>query len=301
MRVLCFGSLNIDYTYQVAHFVQKGETISSESLQIYSGGKGLNQSVALAKAGADVYHAGAIGTDGTFLLDVLQEAGAHTQDVCVRSDIRSGHAMIQNDSTGDNCILLYGGANQAITRAQVDEVMERFDAGDFIMLQNEINEMPYIMQKAYEKGLVIVLNPSPMDEKIFKLPLEYVDYFLLNEVEAAQLLGEHTGSQACEWELTAKKLRERFPHAVVVLTLGGEGAVYMDDTQTVRQPIYPVQAVDTTAAGDTFSGYFISGIIRGLSAAQAMDLAARASAIAVTRVGAAPSIPFLAEVEAQAR
>ena len=209
--------------------------------------------------------------------------------------------MIQNDSTGDNCILLYGGANQAITRAQVDEVMERFDAGDFIMLQNEINEMPYIMQKAHEKGLVIVLNPSPMDEKIFKLPLEYVDYFLLNEVEAAQLLGEHTGSQACEWELTAKKLRERFPHATVVLTLGGEGAVYVDDTQTVRQPIYPVQAVDTTAAGDTFSGYFISGIIRGLSAAQAMDLAARASAIAVTRVGAAPSIPFLAEVEAQAR
>ena len=123
MKVLSFGSLNIDYTYKVDHFVQKGETLSSESLQVFSGGKGLNQSVALAKAGVETYHAGAIGEDGKFLLEVLKEAGANTDMVAVRTDVRTGNAIIQNDKEGDNCILLYGGANQAITDEQIDETV----------------------------------------------------------------------------------------------------------------------------------------------------------------------------------
>lgn len=298
MKVLCFGSLNIDYTYKVAHFVQKGETISSEGLEIFSGGKGLNQSVALAKAGADVYHAGAVGKEGMFLLDMLQEAGVHTDYVKVLEHVQTGHAMIQNDKTGDNCILLYGGANQAITKAQVDEVLAQFEQGDFIVLQNEINEMPYIMEQAHEKGMVIVLNPSPMNEKILELPLEFVKYFLLNEVEAGQILGVQMAEK--NWEQTAKQLLERFPQAAIVLTMGSEGSVFTDGKETVVQPIYKVQAVDTTAAGDTFTGFFISAMIRGFSAKEAMDLAARASAIAVTKIGAAPSIPVLAEVETYA-
>ena len=297
MKVLCFGSLNIDYTYKVEHFVKKGETLSSDGLGVYGGGKGLNQSVALAKAGTEVYHAGAIGQDGMFLLDMLKDAGVHTEYVKVLDEVRTGNAIIQNDKSGDNCILLYGGANQAITREQIDEVMAHFEKGDYIVLQNEINELAYIMEKAHEKGLVTVLNPSPMNEKISTLPLDTVNYFLLNEVEASQILGkETTGDET--WEVIAGQLLERFPHASIVLTMGSEGSVFKNHEETVIQPIYKVQAVDTTAAGDTFTGYFIGGILSGLSAKEAMDQAAKASAIAVTRRGAAPSIPVLSEVQA---
>lgn len=296
MKVLCFGSLNIDYTYKVPHFVKKGETLASERLQVFGGGKGLNQSVALAKAGTEVYHAGSIGQDGMFLLDMLKDAGANTDFVKILDTVRTGNAIIQNDKSGDNCIILYGGANQAITREQVDEVMSHFESGDYLVLQNEINELGYIVEKAHEKGMIIVLNPSPMNEKILALPLDVINYFILNEVEAAQILGkEDKGEES--WEQIADNLLKKFPQATIVLTMGSEGSVFKNQKETVCQSIYKVQAVDTTAAGDTFSGYFIGGILGGLSAKEAMDQASKASAIAVTRKGAAPSIPLLAEVQ----
>lgn len=296
MKVLCFGSLNIDYTYKVPHFVKKGETLASERLQVFGGGKGLNQSVALAKAGTEVYHAGSIGQDGMFLLDMLKDAGANTDFVKILDTVRTGNAIIQNDKSGDNCIILYGGANQAITREQVDEVMSHFESGDYLVLQNEINELGYIVEKAHEKGMIIVLNPSPMNEKILALPLDVINYFILNEVEAAQILGkEDKGEES--WEQIAGELLKKFPQATIVLTMGSEGSVFKNQKETVCQSIYKVQAVDTTAAGDTFSGYFIGGILGGLSAKEAMDQASKASAIAVTRKGAAPSIPLLAEVQ----
>ena len=296
MRVLCFGSLNIDYTYKVDHFVGKGETLSSESLQVFSGGKGLNQSIALAKAGADTYHAGAIGEDGRFLLKIMEDAGVHTEYVAELPDVRTGNAIIQNDREGDNCILLYGGANQAVTQEQVDEVLSHFQAGDFLVLQNEINELEYIVRKAHEKKMKIVLNPSPMNEKVTALPLDFVDYFMLNEVEAGQILGRAV-QDGYDGEALASALLARFPDAAVVLTLGGDGSVYMDREKTIRQQVYKVKAVDTTAAGDTFTGFFIGGIMNGLTVNEAMDQASRAAAVAVTRQGAAPSIPLLEEVK----
>lgn len=296
MKVLCFGSLNIDYRYKVDHFVQKGETMSSLGLQVFTGGKGLNQSIALAKAGVETWHAGAIGEDGKFLVDEMEAAGVNTSCVAVLSDVRSGNAIIQNDKEGDNCILLYGGANQAITEAQVDEVMSHFKSGDFLVLQNEINNLPYIMEKAHAIGMKIVLNPSPMNEKILELPLQYVTYFMLNEVEAGQILGVDT-KNGFEGEKLAKALIEKFPGSSIVLTMGSAGSIYVDENQVVPQSVYRVKAVDTTAAGDTFTGFFIGGLLRGLEIKDAMDQASRASAIAVTRQGAAPSIPVLAEVE----
>ena len=260
MKILCFGSLNIDYTYKVEHFVQKGETISSQSLQVFSGGKGLNQSIALAKAGAEVYHAGAVGTDGGFLLRQLEEAGVNTEHVAVLDEVRTGNAIIQNDKDGDNCIILYGGANQAITREQADQVLKSFDKGDYLLLQNEINELPYIMEKAHRKGMNVILNPSPMDEKMKELPLDDVDYFLLNEVEAGQILdtGETDG------EILAERLLERFPGASIVLTLGSKGSIYADGNKryirrrtvsgrwTRRQPIrISIYFIAEAAAGQT--------------------------------------------------
>lgn len=295
MKILCFGSLNVDYTYCVDHFTQKGETLSSDSMQIFGGGKGLNQSVALARAGAPVYHAGAIGEDGVFLLEILGQAGVNTDLIRINPQVRTGHAIIQNDRMGDNCILLYGGANQTISRAYIDEVLGYFTDGDYLLLQNEINELSYLIDRAYEMGMKIVLNPSPMDEKVLKLPLDKIAVYILNEVEAVQLLKEAVPAAADNHE-PAVQIRKKYPDAVIVLTLGSNGSVYIDDMQTVIQTAYPAKAVDTTAAGDTFTGYLIAGMIRGEDPKEVMDEASRAASIAVTRSGAAPSIPARKEV-----
>ena len=294
MRILCFGSLNIDYTYRVDHFVQPGETLAADNLQVFSGGKGLNQAIALARAGAAVWMAGAVGTDGRFLLDELAAAGVHTELVRELETVRTGNAIIQNDKTGDNCILLYSGANRAITEQQVEQTLASFTAGDWLLLQNEINGLPYLMRQAQARGLRIACNPSPMEARVLELPLETVDLFLLNRVEAAQL----AETDGADEDALLRALRARFPEAAVVLTLGAQSAVYMDGGQTVRQTAFPAQAVDTTAAGDTFTGFFLAARLRGESAAQAMAEAARAAAYSVTRRGAAPSIPTRAQAAA---
>lgn len=296
MKVLCFGSLNIDYTYKVDHFVKKGETLSSESLKVFSGGKGLNQSIALAKAGADIWHAGAIGSDGIFLVKELEKAGVNTEYITVLENVRTGNAIIQNDKEGDNCIILYGGANHAITKEQVNSVLEHFHSGDFLVLQNEINELPYIMEQAHKKDMKIVLNPSPMNDRIFELPLAYVNYFVLNEIEAGQLLDMEI-KEGIDGKELSKKLLERFPEAAIVLTLGSDGSVYLDKQNRVCQSAFRVKTVDTTAAGDTFTGFFIGGILKKLSVGDAMEMASKAAAIAVSRAGAAPSIPLWKEAE----
>lgn len=285
MKVLNFGSLNIDYVYCVDEFVKKGETISSKSLQVFAGGKGLNQSIALSRAGANVYHAGVIGEDGTFLIDLLKDCGVDSRFVDISKDTRTGNAIIQNDMHGDNCIILYGGANQSITKEKIDSVLEFFDAGDLLVLQNEINEIPYLMEKAYQKGMKIVLNPSPMNEKIFALPLEYVDCFILNEGEAKTLLNNSVQSDLSE------QLQKHFPHAEIVLTLGENGSIYVGKGGKVEQDAYKVKVVDTTGAGDTFTGYYLAERIRGASVQEALKLASMASAVAVSKKGAAPSIP----------
>lgn len=293
MKILNFGSLNIDYTYDVDHFVRGGETLSSKALHLFPGGKGLNQSIAASRSGADVWHAGAVGkSDGEFLIKQLNEAGVNT-DYVKRLEVPSGHAIIQRQPDGGNCILLFGGSNQEITRRMADEVLEHFGKGDYLLLQNEISEVGYIMKRAAEKGMRIVLNPSPMDEKIGKLPLENVDYFLLNEVEAESLCGEGANRP----EAMMEKLTKGFPKAKIVLTLGSQGSLYWDGEKMIKQPCYKVKAVDTTAAGDTFTGFFIGGLSQGMEGVEALDWAARAAAVAVSRAGAATSIPSKEEVD----
>ena len=295
MKVLNFGSLNIDYVYSLDHFVQKGETISSDALHIFPGGKGLNQSVALGRAGVTVSHAGAVGKDGAFLLELLKESCVNIKYIQVLEGVQTGTAIIQNDKSGDNCIILYSGANHQITKEQIANTISDFEKGDFLVLQNEINGMESIMRVAEEKGLKIVLNPSPMNEKILELPLQYVDYFVLNEVEAAQILGLDNISEK-DGEKFVRELHDAYPRAKIVLTLGAEGSIYFDGEKLYRQRAYKTEVVDTTAAGDTFSGFFIAGILRGDTLEQAMDTAARAAGIAISRPGAAPSIPKIEEV-----
>lgn len=294
MKALCFGSLNIDYTYRVPHFVRKGETLAARSLQVFSGGKGMNQAVALARAGAPTQMAGAIGQDGLFLLEQLRQAGAGTEYVQVLENERTGNAFIQNDDEGDNCILLYGGANQAVSKEQIDRVLENFQAGDYLVLQNEISQIPYLMERGHKRGMKLVLNPSPMERAVLDYPLEYVDIFMLNRLEGEELLGRECPD---EKELL-EKLGEKYPAAEIVLTLGEKGSLYRRGETVVSQPAYPVRTVDTTGAGDTYTGFFVSGLMKGLSPKDAMKQASKAAALAVTRQGAAPSIPTLEEVKA---
>ncbi|MCD8140505.1 MAG: ribokinase [Planctomycetaceae bacterium] len=292
MKILNFGSLNIDFVYAVDHIVQPGETISSHDLKIFCGGKGLNQSIALARAGAPLYHAGMIGPDGDILLDACAENSVDTS-LIRRVPERSGNAIIQVGADGQNSIVLFGGANRQNTPEFVDEVLRQFGADDLVLLQNEINHIDRIIDQAAARGMRIALNPAPFDNNLDGCDLGKVSLFIMNEVEGEQISSESTP------DTILASMRERYPNAEVVLTLGGDGAVYQGRGETVAQPIFPVKVVDTTAAGDTFTGYFLAASVEGLPPAHCMRLAALASSITVSRQGATPSIPRRTEVEAK--
>ncbi|MDD7740576.1 MAG: ribokinase [Fusicatenibacter sp.] len=289
MRLLNFGSLNIDKVYRVPHFVRPGETISSESFQCFPGGKGLNQSVAAARAGCQVYHAGTVGQDGEFLLEVLRESGVDIRYVRKGSGV-TGHALIQVADSGENSIILFGGSNYENDSDYVDQVLEQFGEGDLLMLQNEMNDLDQVLKKGALKGMKIMLNPSPMDEKLASMDLSCVSWLMLNETEGKAMTGEEVPEQILN------VLTERYPGMEVILTLGEEGCVYGFQKLRIKQKAYAVKAVDTTAAGDTFTGYFAAAAAEGKPVDEALSLAARASAIAVTREGASVSIPWRREI-----
>jgi len=295
MRILNFGSLNVDYIYEVEHFVLPGETISSDHLTITTGGKGLNQSIALSKAGLTPFHAGAIGkADEELLKGLLDSNGVNTDFIKVLPG-SSGHAVIQLDKHGQNCIILFGGTNQQIDQEFVVRVLENFNKEDIVLLQNEISSIEYIMEKANEKGMKIYFNPSPASVKLCEYPMHYVDTIILNEVEGEQLTGESNIDNILD------SLLRKYPEIKIVLTLGERGVAYADKDRREYCGIYESPVVDTTAAGDTFTGYFISCIIKGMDILNSLKFASAAAAIAVSKLGAACSIPAFKEVEEFAR
>lgn len=289
MKILNFGSCNIDYVYTVDHIVKPGETEAADRLEIFPGGKGLNQSIAIARAGGGVCHAGCIGSDGEMLLNVLKDSGVDTAYLKTL-DVKGGHAIIQVNAKGENSIFLYAGSNNMITEELVDSVLENFDSDSIVLLQNEINNIGYIIDEAYKKGMAVVLNPSPYNEKLSGIDLNKISYIILNEVEAAEISG------AADPEGTLLYFENNFPGLRVILTLGSRGSIYADRETRYFQPIFETDVVDTTAAGDTFTGYFIAEIARGEGYGAAMKTASCAAAIAVSRNGAAPSIPTMDEV-----
>ncbi|MBQ8254663.1 MAG: helix-turn-helix domain-containing protein [Clostridia bacterium] len=289
MKILNFGSCNIDYVYSMDHIVRVGETLSTYKLETFEGGKGLNQSIAIARAGAKVYHAGCVGEDGKMLTDLLSKSGV---DLTYLKTVegKNGHAIIQVSSKGENSIFLYGGSNEMVTEDFVDSVLENFSEGDIILLQNEISSVPYIIDRAYEKKMCIVFNPSPFTDEIKKLDLNKLSYVLLNEVEASEFSGYD------DPEASLSYFEENYPSLKVILTLGSKGCIYLDNGTRYRQYAFKTNAVDTTAAGDTFTGYFVAGVCGGIDTARNLKLASAAAAITVSRMGAAPSIPLMDEV-----
>jgi ribokinase len=288
-RILNIGSINIDYVYDVQHFVRPGETLSAAALTIFPGGKGLNQSIALARAGASVFHAGRTGGDGHGMVELMKRAGVNVDRVD-SSGKNTGHAVIQVDDKGENCIILFGGANQEMDRPYIDKAFAGFEKNDFLVLQNEVNEISYMVESAAAKGLYVVFNPAPFGPEVTRYPLDLIDCFVLNEIEGKGLSGKEEPAEILD------EMRTRFPRASVVLTLGGDGVLYKDANVTLSHGVYDVEVVDTTAAGDTFLGYFIASLATEKAISEALRLASIASSLTVSRKGASSSIPALTEV-----
>lgn len=290
MGILNFGSLNVDKVYKVPHFVRPGETISSESFRCFPGGKGLNQSIAIARAGGKVFHAGTIGTDGDFLKDVLENSGVDTGYIR-KSRNPNGHALIQVSKEGENCIILYKGSNYENERDFMDQVLESFSGEDILVLQNEISNLDYLIQQGKKKGMCILLNASPIDENLKKMDLSEITWLMLNETEGLEITGEK------EPDKIIGALLERYPEMSVILTLGTDGSIYQNRQERIEQPCFKTRTVDTTAAGDTFTGYFIASVVAGKQITDALEIASCAASVTVSREGAAVSIPDYAQVE----
>lgn len=290
MKILNFGSLNIDKVYAVEKIVKGGETIDSVSFSESVGGKGLNQSIAVAKAGGNIMHAGCVGKDGEILLQALKDNNVDTS-LIKTVETASGQAIIQVDKHGQNCIILFHGANYEVDKAYIDGVMQDFAQGDILILQNEISNIDYIIEVAKAKQMKIYLNPSPINENLNKYNMQAIDGIFVNEHEGAYLAGKEKVEDILD------SLASKYPELEIILTFGDKGAYYRHKDINIFQPAYKVDAVDTTAAGDTFTGYFIALRQQGKSIEESLQKASKASSITVSRKGASISIPKIAEVD----
>lgn len=290
MKVLVFGSLNIDFIYKLEHIVMPNETIKSTTCEVSSGGKGLNQAMAFAKTGLPVYIASNLGKNGQVLADTLSSGNV---DISLLNhvDEDSGEAIIQVDENGNNAIIVCGNCNEHITEEYIELVFSHFEKGDILVIQNEINNLDLIINTAKDKGIELVFNPSPFNHVIKTLPMNKIDYLFINEVEGKQLTGFE------DEKSIVKHILKDYPDMKIVLTLGERGAVYADKSEYIYEPAKKVEVVDTVGAGDTFTGYFIYGVESGKTIKESLQMAAIASSIVIGRHGAGNSIPTLNEVE----
>ncbi|NOT95696.1 MAG: ribokinase [Nitrospira sp.] len=289
-RILNLGSLNTDYVYRMQRIACSGETLASTGFSRGAGGKGLNQSIALARAGAEVYHAGCLGRDADWLRKLLEEEKVNTWRLA-SVDQPQGHAIIQVDAKGSNAIVLHGGANLSLVPGDLEARFEGFGVGDWFLTQNETSCVPEALTLASARGLTVCFNPAPMHADVGTYPLAMVDWLVVNEHEGCELTGETAPGGIL------RGLRKCSPRANLILTLGATGAWGVPpEGDAVFVPAPVVQAVDTTAAGDTFMGYLLAASMQGATLQVALDLACRAGGVCVTRAGAAASIPYRHEL-----
>lgn len=290
MKILNFGSINIDKIFSVDHIVRPGETIDSKLYEEKIGGKGLNQSIALAKVSDQVYHAGKLNTKDDFILDYLEDNRVNTKYIR-KTEIFTGSAFIQLDKNGENSIVLSHGANYDMDTDFIDEVLADFGKDDILLLQNEINNLEYIINEAHKKGIFIVLNPSPINEDLLKIDLNKINMLIMNETEAKDISGENDDIKIID------KLKFTYGNLKTIITLGQKGSIYFDENKNVSQDAYKVEVVDTTGAGDTFTGYFVGLMAKGYDVEECLNYASLASALAVKVKGASNSIPEFDKVK----
>ncbi len=283
MTIWNLGSINADMIYDVPHLPGPGETLSANRLDRFLGGKGANMSVAAARAGAQVAHIGAVGPDGGWARDRLTEYGVDTRHIA-GVEVPTGHAIIAVDAQGENNIILFPGSNHAITPDQLGQALSSASQGDLLVTQNETTLQVEAAKMARALGLTVCYAAAPFQAKAVQAVLPYLDSLILNEVEAEQLR-DATGQSVTDLKIEH-----------VIVTLGSKGARYYHRGEASDFPAHKVRAVDTTGAGDTFTGYVLAGMDRGMPMAQAIAQANRAAALMVTRHGTADVIPDLKEV-----
>ena len=278
------GSINIDNFYHLAHLPGPGETLAAQRLETGLGGKGANMSVAAARAAGRVTHIGAVGPEGGWARDRLLEYGVDVQHIH-RLTVPTGHANINVDAQGENSITLFAGANRAVTDEMIGGALADASPGDFLLMQNETGGQVFAARTARTLGLRVAYAAAPFDVATVEAVLAYTDLLILNEVEAEQLR-----------EATGHDLRD-LPVADIVVTLGAAGCDWLRSGKTQHFDAYPAKAIDTTGAGDTFTGYLVAALDRGFDMARAVDLAMRAGALMVTRRGTADVIPDLKDIQ----
>ena len=287
MKILNFGSINKDFVYLVENFVQSGQTISSKKYEVFLGGKGLNQSVALSHSGANIYHAGCINKNDDPIIIQLNKWGVNTDNI-IKVEDPTGHAIIQVNDQGENSIIIHGGANHTISSEQIENTLNKFNSGDILVLQNEINKIDEVINRGYEIGMKIFLNPAPFTKEIINYPLEKLDTLIFNESEGFGL--SSGGKEKTE---ILKYLSKKYPNTKLLLTLGRKGSVYSYNNKVIEIPANKVSSIDTTAAGDTYIGYFISSYYKNNEVKVSMEIASKAASISTTKMGGAISIPKL--------
>ncbi len=287
MTIFNLGSINADHIYEVEHLPSPGETLTAVNFATGLGGKGINQSVAAALAGSDVVHIGAVGPDGGWAVDRISEQGIDTAYIS-KIDTPTGHAIINVDQDGENAIVIFPGANNCQSSDKIREALKGAGAGDILLLQNETNLQAEAAKIAHDLGVKVIYSAAPFSVEAVRKVLDNTTILMMNKVESEQLCA------GLETELV------ELPVSDVVVTKGGDGAGWLrpQTRETLNIASFPVTAIDTTAAGDTFAGYFAAGLDQGLSIKDAMTLGSAAAAIKVTRKGTADAIPMRAEVDA---
>lgn len=298
-RIFVLGSLNADFSIQVEAIPRAGESMIGQSFQLGLGGKGANQAVATARMGADVSLAGKVGSDvfGDQLLEALARQGLDVTQVRRDARVSTGAAFIMLEPTGQNRIVVVPGANLTFTREELDDLGDALAASDLLLLQLEMDlgVIERAVELAVDVGIPVILNPGPTPRKaLAPHMLRQLMCITPNEIEAEALTGETIRTPE-DAERAARRLRDMgIPR--VVITMGAQGALALENKPTYV-PACPVNAVDTVAAGDTFTGALAVQLCRGESLDDAVRFANAAAAITVTRRGAMASIPQRDEVE----
>ncbi len=294
-RLVNLGSLCIDHVYRVPNLTGSGETVSSTSHSVFPGGKGLNQSLAAARAGADVRHCGCVGADGSFLVDLLCDNGVNVDAVRVDAGAVSGHAMIQVNDRGENAIVIAGGTNRTLTSVDFDAAFADLGEADWLLLQHEINNLEAVLARAESAGVRVAFNVAPVDGRELDYDLSGVALLIVNEIEGAALARLPADTPS---EQLLDALARALPSTTVVLTLGADGLEYAEPGGGRGSiPAFEVEVVDETAAGDAFIGYLMAGLLDGVGLTDALRHGSAAGALAVTVAGAASSIPHRAAVD----
>jgi len=290
LKILNIGSLNIDFVYKVKNFLMPGETMTANSLKVLPGGKGLNQSIAIKRAGVSVYHCGNIGNDGELLYYTLLQEGIIV-DYIKKDKEKCGHAMIQVNDVGENMIVVFSGANRQISKEHINMVLSNFSIGDIVLMQGETNNIDFVINEAYKKGLRIIINLAPISDRLLNLDFSKVDTLIVNRVELSQI------AKTDDIEEGIKRLKKLY-NLNLLVTLGKNGGIYIDSNgKRFEYDSFDVEAIDTTGAGDTFIGYFISGLYKNTPLEENLKTASAAAALCVSVNGSSAAVPTFIEVQ----